>query len=186
MAPMWLKISSLILALSAVHMASGCTNKTAPEVAQMSCDHQTPLEPGIPGSPGHLIAMAHNPNGVTELAHIMRSMLISMKEARSALSEGTEPAKLPDYTKIKCSWPTDSHTRSARFDAMADALVEAVALYNKKATPTSYNGVVSTCLACHQTTCPGPMAAIRPLYWTDGQPALLELPEPESCEHPAP
>ena len=53
------------------------------------CNCSTPLQPGVPGSPGHLIVSPRNPNGDSELAVPMRQFVDDLTEARiQALLEG--------------------------------------------------------------------------------------------------
>lgn len=183
---MWLKpllCSSMAVVLCLP--SSACNHPEEPPVAP-TCTHETPLKPGVPGSPGHLITSATNPNGQSELAHLMRTMLHDMQARRDALRQGNTPEPLRNFTKMKCAWPTADGTRSAHYDSMADVMLTTVSEFNKDTTSgVAYNQVVGACLACHQSACPGPMAAIRPLHW---RPEAETLPDPavEACAAPTP
>ncbi len=183
-----MRLNSTLLSLwflFASSLAAGCTPSPQP-AATPACTHETPLLAGIPGSPGNLIASSANPNGQSDVAHLMREMLDAMKQRRDTLRTGGEPKTLGDYTKLKCAWPTDDTTRSAHFDVMADGMLNAIDGFNQAPTSSeAYNQVVSACLACHQTACPGPMAAIRPLHWSPTGEQLPDL-EAESCSAPTP
>ncbi len=158
---------------------------TAPEKPQpFKCNHQTPLENGIPGSPDNLIMLENRPSGVTELAALMREMLEAMKERRSQIIEKKPVQALKNYERMKCAWPTDMNNRSAQFDALADFTIQAIDHFNDKPSEDSYNTVVASCITCHQQRCPGPMAAIRPLVLDNGETLQPVDVNPESCETP--
>ncbi|MEC9464987.1 MAG: hypothetical protein VX834_04330 [Myxococcota bacterium] len=183
---MWLKslLGASMVAVLCLQ-SSACVPPEEPPAAP-ACTHETPLKPGVPGSPGHLIASPANPNGQSELAHLMRAMLHDMQDRRDALRQGKTPAPLKDFTKMKCAWPTADGTRSAHFDRMADVMLATVSEFNQDTTSSvAFNQVVGSCLACHQTACPGPMAAIRPLHWSPESKPLPD-PEVESCAAPIP
>ncbi len=134
----------------------------APE-AEPQCTGATELEPGVPGSPGHLIPSAINPNGQSELANRMRLMLAELTELKDAVAAG-KPAKIgPGHERIRCSWPTDPRDRDVAFDGMAVTYLNAVDRFNEGPAVGTFNGVVQACLDCHANTCGGPMVAIRPL-----------------------
>ncbi len=177
----WAQIIITTALLSIV--LTGC--KTAEHTPPLKCDHLTPLEPGIPGSPDNLIMLENRPNGVSELAALMREMLKSMKDARGQLIHKQPVTPLKTYERMKCAWPTDMSNRTAQFDAVADLTVQAIENFNQNPSEDSYNTVVATCITCHQQRCPGPMAAIRPLLLNN-----QETQEPsqeaqsESCELP--
>ena len=139
----------------------GCQS---PEQAQpLKCNHLTPLETGIPGSPENLITLKNRPAGVSELAALMREMLEAMKERRSQIIDKKPVQALKNYERMKCAWPTDMSNRSAQFDVLADLTIQAIDHFNQKPSEDSYNTVVASCITCHQQRCPGPTAAIRPL-----------------------
>ncbi len=143
----------------------GCGAQSPPPPPEPPCTGETKLEPGVPGSPGHPIASALNPNGASQLATPMRAMLGDLKRVRAShLETGAFQAlPLPEHTRIRCSWPTAPADRTPAFDAMAQVYLHSVRSYNASPNATTYASVVQGCLACHQNTCPGPMEAIRPL-----------------------
>ena len=109
-----------------------------------------------------------------------------MKQTRQQLIDQVPASPFKDYEKIKCAWPTDMHTRSAMFDELADFNLMAIRNFNREPTPDSYNTIVASCITCHQQSCPGPMAAIRPLVLETGETLKpLEETPAEACETPA-
>ncbi|MBT9560351.1 MAG: hypothetical protein IV100_30275 [Myxococcales bacterium] len=134
---------------------------------EANCTDETPLVPGIPGSPGHPIASRINPNGQSELAAHMRTMLADLKAARADIEAGrpVKPMRVVHH-RIRCSWPTVMKDRSPPFDAMAlsylggiSALEAAPPAEAKKA----FNAALGGCRACHEKTCSSAMAAINGL-----------------------
>ena len=131
------------------------------------CTLATPLIPGIPGSPGHLMQSDINPNGQSELAAHMRSMQSQLKAARQAITQGEKIPPLHDsFAKIRCAWPTDPADRNASFDASAQAYLAAVAALDAAApgaAAPAYEQVLGACRSCHERTCSGAIVAIEAL-----------------------
>jgi hypothetical protein len=134
-----------------------------------TCTGETRLTPGIPGSPGHLVADERNPNGASELALLMRALRNDLAAARAEVLAG-KPARIPaSQHRIRCAWPTMPADRDARFDAMAVSYLRAVDAFNQHADRATYGAVIGACVRCHEGSCTGALAAIRP----------LELPKPQ-------
>lgn len=111
-----------------------------------------------------------NPNGESELAHLMRQMNKQLGDIRNDLLVGKTYGKRLDYTAIKTATPTDDNTKGDNFDAFSSAYLAAIDLFNKANTleeqSAAFNGIINNCLACHQVTCPGPISRINKL-WID-------------------
>lgn len=143
-----------------------CAN-LAPQVAapnEAACTADTVLVPGIPGSPGHLIPSSRNPNGDSELAALMRRMVVDWEEAKVALATdaGVAP-RFPVHRRIRCAWPTSASDRDAPFDAFAVAYVAQVRAFDERPSRAAYEGVLNACQACHEVTCGGPLEVIDAL-----------------------
>ena len=91
------------------------------------CNLSTPLQPGIPGSPGNLIKSPRNPNGDSELAVLMRQFVDDLREVRM-LAEAGQPLRklLPVHRRMRCAWPTKPDERNERFDTLAQGYLAAV------------------------------------------------------------
>lgn len=144
----------------------------SPASQSEDCTAATRLTPGVPGSPGHLIASARNPNGQSELAALMRGMEATLKAARTQLAEpGTSRPPigpfLPQFRRIRCSWPTNPADRDAEFDALAQGYLSAVSVLDaapdRGSAAKAYDGVLAGCRSCHERTCGGALAAINAL-----------------------
>jgi hypothetical protein len=135
---------------------------TPPAVVD-DCTLETTLVPGIPGSPGNLIASERNPNGASELATHMRLMVEDVRDAKAKVLAGQPvPALFQKHRKIRCAWPTSPGDRNAAFDAMAQNYLVKVRELDAKPgdVKAAFTGVVGACRTCHEATCDGPIAVI--------------------------
>ena len=145
-------------------MLAACARSGAP-AAELPCTGHTVLDPGIPGSPGHLIPSPINPNGMSQLAMLMRHMAADMETTRQALETG-QPLGRSLYEGqrlLRCSWPTLESQRHDPFDALAVAYlakVKALDAAPAAQRPAAYSAVVGACRACHEVTCEGPLVVI--------------------------
>lgn len=128
------------------------------------CTLETPLVPGVPGSPGHLIPSDINPNGSSELAEMMRTMQRDLTAAREAVLAGTPVAPMhARHRKMRCAWPTAASDRNPTFDAFAQGYLANVAALDAapaEGRAAAFTAVLDACKACHQQSCPGPNTAI--------------------------
>ena len=153
-------LPSLLLSLL---LSSGCVPR--PAAPEESCTLKTPLQPGIPGSPGHLIVSENNPNGASELAAMMRRFVADWRGVQGALREHKPlPVKFAAaHAKVRCSWPTTPSDRDSAFDGFAVNYLNAVRTYDVAPSAQSFNRVVASCRACHEQTCGGPLVVIDSL-----------------------
>ncbi len=144
----------------------GCVKPvTLPGPVTGDCSQATPLVPGVPGSPGHLIPSSLNPNGQSELAFRMRAFVQDWADVKLALAAKAPVTKkyLPSHRALRCSWPTDPADRTAEFDALAQAYLGAVDAFDRAPGDATYDAVLSGCAACHEVSCPGPLSVIEGL-----------------------
>ncbi len=132
-----------------------------------ACTLETALVPGVPGSPGHLLPSDRNPNGMSELAAVMRTMQADLEAARGAIARGAPLAEMSSrHRKIRCAWPTEPGERNAAFDAGAQAYLATVAAL-EKAPPAgraaAFDATLDGCRGCHERVCSGVLAAIEAL-----------------------
>ena len=133
-----------------------------------TCNIETALEPGVPGSPGHPIASARNPNGDSELASMMRTIQADLTAARPLILKGeAAPDMLARHSRMQCTWPTENIERNKKFSDMAEVYLYAIEDMEGAETAEdrkmAYGRAVNACLSCHENTCPGPIGAIRKL-----------------------
>ncbi|MBE2249721.1 MAG: hypothetical protein IAE78_09235 [Myxococcus sp.] len=135
----------------------------APRAVVDDCTLATKLLPGVPGSPGNLIASERNPNGASELATHMRLMVDDVRDAKAKVLAGQAvPALRERHRKLRCAWPTSPSDRNEAFDAMALSYLSKVAALDAKPADAraAYTAVVGACRTCHEATCDGPIAVI--------------------------
>lgn len=138
----------------------------APVEEDPDCNLATPLVPGVPGSPGHLIVSPRNPNGDSELSHLMRVFVDDLQEARANLRSGAAVEKLRDkHKKLRCAWPTLPEQRNETYDALARAYLADLRAFDEAPTRETYNAIVQSCIACHSVSCGGPIDFIEALRW---------------------
>ncbi len=153
----------------AANQAAQATQAALAQVldADTPCTLETKLVPGIPGSPGHLIASSINPNGNSELAQHMRTMQAELKLARAAIEHGDKVGPLwPRFRKIRCAWPTNQADRNPAFDASAQSYLQAVQALDAAPAADSakaYDRVLDGCRSCHEQSCGGAIPAIEAL-----------------------
>lgn len=137
-----------------------------PTAEDADCNLSTPLVPGIPGSPGHLIKSARNPNGDSELAVLMRRFVDDLREVRPLVEAGAKPKPLfPVHRKMRCAWPTKPDERNANFDARAVGYLAAVRAFDDKPGKATYNAIIDGCVHCHGQSCGGPLEFIDSMRW---------------------
>lgn len=156
-----------VSAVAVVSCARAPVAEKAPPVEE--CTLATPLKPGVPGSPGHLIPSDINPNGASELATLMRTFVKDMTAARELVQKGQPvPALWTSHRKMRCAWPTDLADRNKDFDALAQVyLAQVQTLDAKPAEPAkAYDAVLTACRSCHEASCPGPIEVIEGLRLT--------------------
>lgn len=108
-----------------------------------------------------------NPNGSSELSLLMREMTAHVEQAKKDVMEKKLPRPYPvSFDKLKTARPTDIETKKDHYDAFADLYLSAVRAYSastKENLSDNYHNLVSSCIACHTTHCPGPMVRIKKL-----------------------
>lgn len=109
-----------------------------------------------------------NPNGDSELALLMREMLLSANNMKALIVAGNFSEKFPDiFLKIHTAKPTDADTKHESYDAFATNYIDNLQLLCKSPkteTVKNYNAVINSCLNCHNEHCPGPIKTIEKLF----------------------
>ncbi len=165
-----LGIFLLCIGIGACETSSNANNSPSQTAASSkACTLATPLKPGIPGSPDNPIKSDINPNGDSELSHLMRKMLKDLQKIRpSILAQSKTIPPVQGHERIRCSWPSDPGIRGPLFGALSDTYLSSLKFFESTApTNDSYNGVVAACLGCHNSFCPGPIHLIQNL-WIEG------------------
>lgn len=108
-----------------------------------------------------------NPNGSSELSLLMRKMHQHALKAREDVLKNKVSKGYPaEFEKIYTATPTTPETKNQYYNSYADLYMAALKNFsksNKKNLKENYNNLVSGCVVCHTTHCPGPMAVINKL-----------------------
>jgi len=109
-----------------------------------------------------------NPNGDSELAIVMRTMMSSGKTMKQEILDGKEVSAYPEAIKtITTAAPTDGMIEDRNiFNGLAKHyLLTLDSVYQPAVNKTvQFNRVVNSCVNCHQSYCQGPIPAIKQLY----------------------
>lgn len=110
-----------------------------------------------------------NPNGSSELALLMRSVLEETEQLKLAIEKGELDFDTAYVTKIKkfhSAIPTRENMKPASFDGFATGLtLSAEKLVNstEEDAKKNFNNMINSCVACHEVACPGPLVKIKKL-----------------------
>ncbi|MBL7928736.1 MAG: hypothetical protein JNL47_04545 [Bacteroidia bacterium] len=108
-----------------------------------------------------------NPNGSSELSLLMRKMHQHALKAREEVLKNKPTKGYPaEFEKIYTATPTTPTTKNQYYNSYADLYLAALKNFsksNKKNLKENYNNLVSGCVVCHTTHCPGPMVLIEKL-----------------------
>ncbi|WP_338792811.1 hypothetical protein [Bernardetia sp. MNP-M8] len=121
-----------------------------------------------------LINDPRSPNPSSELAVLMRDMWEYADTLKTAIvNKNTKelPDYLPHFENILGAEPTDEHTKSPAFDAMAKIMLQKLENVYQNASKgkehslqvEGFNLFVKSCLQCHEQQCPGPVSKISKL-----------------------
>ncbi len=108
-----------------------------------------------------------NPNGSSELSALMREMYDHALAARKNIIENKKPGAFPEkFKNIYSAVPTDENTKNKYYDYFADLYLmslDRLAKSRSSEASENFKNLVSACIACHTTHCPGPMPMIKKL-----------------------
>jgi len=109
-----------------------------------------------------------NPNGDSELAIVMRTMMQSGKAMKREIEMGKTISQYPEEIKtITTAKQTDGMIEDRNvFNGLANyyvATLDSVYLTGAD-TKKQFNHMVKSCVDCHQNYCQGPIPAIKQLY----------------------
>lgn len=103
----------------------------------------------------------------SELALLMRAMYNDSEIIRQAILEKRLPEDFREKFKaIHTATPTDANVRDENFKPFSNSFLLALdkVYQDDDNRVENFNTVVSTCIACHQKYCPGPIRKIQKLY----------------------
>ena len=101
----------------------------------------------------------------SELALLMRSIHEDAKSMRQLIQQkevSLEPSSEFDF--ILAATPTKENVQGPEFEAMARYYLQKNEIMLNDPDQYTYNEMVESCVACHQSFCPGPIKTIQKLY----------------------
>lgn len=104
---------------------------------------------------------------MSEMASLMEQMYADNQLVKQRIMAGEDTGSFPDYIKnIHTSAMTDESENDAFFKEQAAKFIEAQQkIYSDpKNAKQHFNDAVSSCVACHQGKCEGPIPRIKKLY----------------------
>jgi hypothetical protein len=109
-----------------------------------------------------------NPNGDSEMALLMRAMESDLKAQRAALLEGTTPPPITaNVEDMLSATPSDESFLNSNFEGFVGVMKASfnayTALEGNEGRIEAYNNVVTGCVTCHQSYCPGPVKRLQKL-----------------------
>ncbi len=103
----------------------------------------------------------------SEMAALMNTMYYINLDLKKNILEGKTPNSFPErYLKIHTATLTDSTDRTEGFKELSKLYIQnmkRVYTSSKDSLKTTFNQAVNSCIACHQTTCTGPIPRIKKL-----------------------
>ncbi len=103
----------------------------------------------------------------SEMATLMRKMFATNEKVRAQIIAGKVPNSFPkEFLKIHTAILTDPSDRNASFEVFSKryiADIEAIYIAPKDSLKQRFNTAINSCVACHQTTCTGPIPRIKKL-----------------------
>lgn len=107
----------------------------------------------------------------SELALLMRGMYDFSDDLKNKITNKEELGKFPKNQKlIHTAIATDPSVKTEKYNVFAKEYLKNLAALYK--TPVAeqkvqFNLVVTNCITCHQSFCPGPVKRIKKLYFAE-------------------
>lgn len=103
----------------------------------------------------------------SEMALLMREMYIFNEKTKEKIINNQELGEFPEnFLNIHSAILTDPTVRTSNFDAFSKGFITKQQILfsdTSKATKEQFNTMVNSCVACHKTTCIGPIPKIEKL-----------------------
>lgn len=103
----------------------------------------------------------------SEMTLLMREMFEFQEQSKKQIEKGELPLDFPEkFKKIHSAKLSDQFEHDASFQGFTKMYfqdIEDLGNSNKENTKTNFNKAINTCIACHNTTCHGPITRIKKL-----------------------
>jgi hypothetical protein len=108
------------------------------------------------------------PQEDSELTLLMRKMTEEMKKVKTlSLSDQFYADWSVDYKQINLAAPSTEAKKGPKFDEFSRVFLTQMDRFQKNREVSQirpqYNLLVSTCIQCHETFCPGPLSMLKKL-----------------------
>ncbi|AOW20513.1 hypothetical protein [Urechidicola croceus] len=103
----------------------------------------------------------------SELAILMEEMYVLNDSIKSQILRNETPTNFPEkLLNIHTAEMTDRFTRDESFQKFAKVFLEqqqSIYSATNEEIQSNFNNTINTCIACHQTSCTGPIPRIKKL-----------------------
>ena len=127
-------------------------------ISIFSCKKETPQK---------IIIVEGKREGQSEMATLMLKMYDENLKNKTLVLEGKVPKDFPEeFLNIHNAQLTDPSNRSPAFKMFSDFYLKSfqkVYKTSKDSLVLKHNNAVNSCIACHETTCIGPIPKIKKL-----------------------
>lgn len=152
-------ITGILLALFVI-VSVNCSNNEAENEAQSAVTKDTlkaKLDP------------KRFPNEMSELALLMRNLIDDLKASKQIVSEGKKPNIdwMEKYGDLLNAKPTEEKNSGPVFHGFGAKFLQDLEDFQNADTTNQvevYNGMIQSCIDCHQQHCQGPIPAIKKLW----------------------
>ncbi len=104
----------------------------------------------------------------SEMSALMLKMYEENEKVRQQIINGDELSKFSEeFLNIHTAKLTDPGDRTSEFKAYSDIFLsnqKIIFEIDKDSVKDQFNQTINSCIACHQTACPGPIPRIKKLY----------------------
>lgn len=103
----------------------------------------------------------------SEMALLMEDMYLANEKLKEKILKQEDLGSFPEkFINIHTAVLTDVNDRTASFEVFSKALIanqKAIYSSSTDSVKNQFNTMVNTCVACHETTCSGPIPRIKKL-----------------------
>ncbi len=104
---------------------------------------------------------------LSEMALLMEEMYVTNEKLKEKILNQEDLGSFSEkFVNIHTAVLTDATDRTASFESFSKALIanqKAIYTVPEDSLKTQFNTMVTTCVACHETTCSGPIPRIKKL-----------------------
>ncbi len=103
----------------------------------------------------------------SEMTKLMLDMFLFQEDSKKRIENGELPLDLPErFKQIHTTQLSDQFEHDASFQGFTTLYyqkIDALSKSTKENAKSNFNSAIQTCIACHETTCHGPITRIKKL-----------------------